>query len=224
MKENFNSISFWEEKVNENKTIRGHMFMQKPPTKKSVYIHTLVFSKNNGIENVYGYFPDAKSLLGYIQYSFLQEAFYKWIYGTEVKITSIPQIPVVTLAKTAFEKGRLSRADMDTMIREVNALSKLWSCGDDKIMRELDKFARVFNKLWIGDNREFLYLKIFRTPKALGEFVVNSNSLTNTDDKLEEIIGLNTEDWLELCSDVVCNEEIGEEFRQILLKKLTEII
>lgn len=224
MKENFNSSSFWEEKVNENKTIRGHMFMQNPPTKKSVYVHTLIFSQNNGIENVYGYFPDAKSLLGYMQYSFLQEAFYKWIYGTEMKITNIPQVPVVTLAKTAFEKGKLTRVDMDTMIREYNALSKLWGCGDDKIMRELDKFVRVFNKLWIGNNREFLYLKVFRTPVALGEFVVNSNSLTNTDEKLEEIIGLNAHDWLALCSNAISNNEAGEVFRQILLKKLTEII
>ncbi|MGL4772164.1 MAG: hypothetical protein ACRC2K_01235 [Clostridium sp.] len=224
MKENFNSLSFWEEKVNENKTIRGHMFMDTVPTKKTVYIHTLIYSQKNGIENVYGYFPDAKALLGYIQYSFLQEAFYKWIYGTEERITVIPQIPVTKLAKTAFEKGKLSRPDMDTMIREYNALSKLWSCGDDKIMRELDKFARMFNKLWIGDNREFLYIKIFRTPRALGEFVVNSNSLTNSHENLEQTLSLDVDSWLSLCSKVVDDELLGDEFRQILLKNLTEII
>ncbi|MGL5150305.1 MAG: hypothetical protein ACRC7N_07010 [Clostridium sp.] len=224
MKENFNSLSFWEQRINENKTIRGHMFMESPITKKTVYIHTLIYSQKNGIENVYGYFPDAKALLGYIQYSFLQEAFYKWIYGTEEKITVIPQIPINKLAKTAFEKGKLSRTDMDTMLREYNALSKLWGCGDDTIMRELDKFARTFNKLWIGNNREFLYVKIFRTPRALGEFVVNSNSLTNSNETLEKLLGVDVESWLALCSKAIGDEVITNQFREIMLKKLTEII
>ena len=58
--------------------------MDNPPKEKSLYIHTLIFSKNNGIDNIYAYFPDAKVLLGYIQYSFLQKKLF--INGYMVKI------------------------------------------------------------------------------------------------------------------------------------------
>ena len=36
MKENYNSFSYWENLINENKTIRGHMFMDNPPKDKSL--------------------------------------------------------------------------------------------------------------------------------------------------------------------------------------------
>ena len=75
MRENYNSIKFWENVVRENKTIRGHMFMKDSPTEKSFYFHTMMFSKNNGLNNVWGYFPNTKSLLGYIQYSFCRSLF-----------------------------------------------------------------------------------------------------------------------------------------------------
>ena len=56
MRENYNSFNYWERIINENKTVRGHMFMEKPPTENSIYFHTLVFSKKNGLNNVWGYF------------------------------------------------------------------------------------------------------------------------------------------------------------------------
>ena len=51
MRENYNSIKYWENVVIENKTIRGHMFMQDVPNEKSLYFHTMIFSKKNGINN-----------------------------------------------------------------------------------------------------------------------------------------------------------------------------
>ena len=91
MRHSYDSFDYWEELINENKTIRGHMFMDKLPNEKSIYIHSLVFCKNNGLNNTWSYFPNEKMLLGYIQYSFLQEAFYKWIYGKERMVISIPK-------------------------------------------------------------------------------------------------------------------------------------
>ena len=90
MRQNYNSIDYWEGLIDKHKTIRGNMFMDNLPSKKSIYMHSLIFCKNNGLSNTWSYFPDEKSLLGYIQYSFLQECFYKWIYGKERVIVNIP--------------------------------------------------------------------------------------------------------------------------------------
>ena len=54
------------------------------------------------------------------------------------------------------------------------------------------KFTRDFNKTWIGDNNEFLYLKIFNSPTELGEFVINSNYIIRGNE-FEEVVGVTIE-------------------------------
>ena len=38
MKNKYDSFKYWENLISENKTIRGHMFMDELPTEKSLYI------------------------------------------------------------------------------------------------------------------------------------------------------------------------------------------
>lgn len=77
--------------------------------KKSLYIHTLIFSKFNGLKNIWSYFPDEMALLGYIQYSFLQEAFYIWINGRKQGISYIPLKPVEEIIKDGRKEIELLR-------------------------------------------------------------------------------------------------------------------
>ena len=55
---------------------------------------------------MWGYFPNIRSLIGYIRQSFLQEAFYKWINGRDKLITKIPRISVEKI----IEDGEKSKA------------------------------------------------------------------------------------------------------------------
>ncbi|MBS6501947.1 hypothetical protein [Clostridium sp. D46t1_190503_E9] len=224
MRHSYDSFDYWEELINENKTIRGHMFMDKLPNEKSIYIHSLVFSKNNGLNNTWSYFPDGKMLLGYIQYSFLQEAFYKWIYGKERMVISVPNIPVEKIILDGERNNKISKEEADNMRRHVKMVKDCWLLPNDKLIRSLQKFSRDFNKTWYGDSREFLYLKIFDTPKDLGEFVVNSSYMTTTEREFEERVGVNISEWKNICEKANKNKRDGEKFRDILLKSLTEII
>lgn len=224
MRHSYDSFDYWEELINENKTIRGHMFMDKLPNEKSIYIHSLVFCKNNGLNNTWSYFPNEKMLLGYIQYSFLQEAFYKWIYGKERMIISIPNIPVEKIILDGEKNKKISKEEADNMRRHVKMVKDCWSLPKDKLIRALQRFSRDFNRTWYGDNREFLYLKIFNTPKDLGEFVVNSSYMTTTEREFKDRIGISIPEWNNICERANKNKRDGEKFRDILLKSLTEII
>ncbi|NLK94570.1 MAG: hypothetical protein GX275_05180 [Clostridiales bacterium] len=224
MRQNYNSFKYWESIINENKTIRGHMFMQAPPKEKSVYIHTLIFSKKNGIDNIYTYFPDVKVMLGYIQYSFLQEAFYKWINGKDKVVTKIPYVPLEKIISNGLKKGSISRAEANKMLDYNNKISKMWELPKDRIIPELMKFARSFNKTWFGDNKEFLYLKVFKSPEEVGEFVVNSSLITGDDNIFKERLGVTVNEWRCICKDAIKNETMGERFKEILQKNLTQII
>lgn len=224
MRENYNSFDYWENVINQNKTIRGHAFMQKPPTEKSLYFHTLIFSKKNGINNMWGYFPNIKGLIGYIQYSFLQEAFYKWIYGQENLITRIP--PHFTVDRIALEGQKNNKITKDIaarMRRDYEQLNKMWDLPSHKAEMELKNFIRDFNKRWIGDNNQFIYIRFFKTPEELCEFVISSSLMTSTEKELESKIGMTLDEWRNVCKLVTKDNAMGDKFRKILLKKLTEV-
>ncbi|MBA8969676.1 truncated hemoglobin YjbI [Clostridium butyricum] len=224
MRENYNSFDYWENVIRENKTIRGHMFMQKPPTEKSLYFHTLIFSKGNGMNNIWGYFPNVKSLIGYLQYSFLQESFYKWIHGKDKLITRIPSISVEKVIEDGERAKKITKEIANKMKKDYQFLSKLWDMPSRDAERELKKFLREFNKKWIGDNREFLYIKLFKSPKEVGDFVVSSATITNSEGELESKIGMKIDEWLNLCENTLKDKKCAEKFRQILLKRLSEVL
>lgn len=224
MRNGYDSFDYWEELISQNKTIRGHMFMDRLPDEKSIYIHSLVFSKNNGLSNIWSYFPNERSLLGYIQYSFLQEAFYKWIYGKERLVISIPSVPVERIIADGEKNRKISKEEADNMKRHLSMIKSYWNLPKDKLIKSLQRFARDFNRTWYGDNKEFLYLKIFDNPKDLGEFVVSSSYTTTTEDDFIERTGIDIVQWKSICEKAHINKRDGEKFRDILLKSLTEII
>lgn len=198
--------------------------MQNPPKEKSLYIHTLIFSRNNGIDNIYAYFPDTKALLGYIQYSFLQEAFYKWIYGKERIIINIPSYSVDKIISDGLSKGKISKQEGQLMLSHYTMVTKMWDLPKDRVVPELIKFSREFNKSWYGDNKEFLYLKIFKNPEELGDFVVNSTMLTDEESTFIDKTGVTVEAWRNICKTAVKNKASGEKFQEILQKNLSEVI
>jgi len=223
MRENYHSFNYWENIINENKTIRGHMFMQKPPTEESIYFHTIIFGSKNGINNIWGYCHNIKCLIGYFQYSFLQEAFYKWIYGKEKLVTKIPYLTVDKIADEGQKLNKISKEISSNMKDDYEFLNSLWRLPSNKIEIELRKFVLAFNKNWKGDNKEFLYIRILKTPEELGDFVISSILLASTAEELESRIGMTIEEWRELCKSATSDFAKGEMFRNILLKKLSEV-
>lgn len=224
MRENYNSYDYWKKVTGENQIIRGHMFMQKPPTEKSLYFHTLVFSKSNGINSIWGYFPNVRSLIGYLQYSFLQEAFYKWINGRDKLITKIPSISVEKIIEEGEKLHKITKEVADNMKKDYKFLENLWEMPSKNAERELRKFLREFNKKWMGDNREFIYIKLFKTPEEVGDFVVESAMLTNSENELERKLGMKIDEWKNVCENTLKDKIKAEKFQNILLKKLSEVL
>lgn len=224
MRQNYNSFDYWKNLISENSTIRGHMLMNTPPTNKSIYFHSLIFCKETGLNNIWGYFPDEMALVGYIQYSFLQEAFYVWINSREKSVTRIPSISVQQVIRDGEIKNRITKEEADIMRSQLATVTKMWSLPKNKILAELKKFARDFNRKWYGDNREFLYLKIFETSEELGNFVVDSSYMVSSEEEFKNRTTESVERWKIICKKATSDRQSGERFREILLKHLTEII
>lgn len=224
VRQNYNSLDYWKELISENRTIRGHMLMNKMPTDKSLYIHTLIFCRENGLSNIWGYLPDVRALIGYIQYSFLPEAFYIWINSKEGSIQSIPIKSVEQIISDGERNKKITKEEAENMRKHVNMIKKCWDLPKNKLIREIKKFVREFNRTWYGDSSEFLYLKIFEKPEELGKFVIESNYMSSSEDEFKKKTNEDIETWLEICKDATINKKAGEVFGKILQKSLTEVI
>ncbi|MCE9654904.1 hypothetical protein [Clostridium celatum] len=224
MRQNYNSFEYWESLIIKNKTIRGHMLMDKTPTDKSLYIHTLIFSKGNGLNNVWSYFPNVNALIGYIQYSFLQEAFYIWINGKKGTVSYIPVKPVEEIINEGERSKKITKLEAENMRKHVKMIKHCWELPKNKVSQELKRFVRDFNRTWYGDSREFLYLKIFDTAEELGNFVIESNYMTTSEEEFKNKTSEDISTWNEICIKATTDKECGEKFRNILQKNLTEVI
>ena len=218
------SFDYWKELISENRTIRGHMLMNKLPTDKSLYIHTLIFCRENGLNNIWGYLPDVKALIGYIQYSFLPEAFYIWINSKNGSVSTIPIKSVEQVISDGERNNKITKEEAEKMRNHVIMIKKCWDLPKNKLILELKKFVRDFNRTWYGDSSEFLYLKIFERPEELGKFVLESSYMSSSEDELKEKTNEDTTTWLEMCKKATTNKKSGEQFRRILQKNLTEVI
>ncbi len=224
MRQNYNSFDYWKELISENKTIRGHMLMNRMPTDKSLYIHTLIFCRQNGLNNIWGYLPDDRALIGYIQYSFLPEAFYIWINSREGRVSEVPIKPVEQVISDGERSKKITKEEAQKMRHQVAIVKKCWDLPKNKLILELKKFARDFNRTWYGDSSEFLYLKIFQKPEELGEFVLDSSYMSKSKEAIDKESKADIEVWLDLCRRATTNKQAGEKFRSILQKNLTEVI
>ena len=224
VRQNYNSFDYWKELITENRTIRGHMLMNKLPTEDSIYIHTLIFCRESGLNNIWGYFPNSKSLIGYIQYSFLPEAFYIWINCKNDSVSITPIRPVEQIIIDGEASNKITKEEAMKMKNHVDMIKKCWDLPKGKLILELKRFVRDFNRTWYGDSSEFLYLKIFEKPEELGKFVLESNYMSSSEVEINEKTHKDNITWLDMCKKSTSNKKYGEKFREILQKNLTEVI
>ncbi|MGL5244847.1 MAG: hypothetical protein ACRC7R_06695 [Sarcina sp.] len=224
MKTKYNSLNYWERLIMDNKTMKGNIFSEEPITNNTKYLHYVIFNKKTGIESMWIAVPDMKALLGFIEYIFLPEAFYKWVEAKDNIVVEIPTRSVADVFKLALKSKKLTKLEEKHMKDEINKIKRLWNLPDEKLYRELRLFCGKFNNNWLGDSTQFLYLKVFKNANDLAEFVFSTNIQTDFEQKFEDEIGMNKEEWFKLCDESSNNKEFGEKLKFILRKYLSEII
>ena len=220
----YNSIDYWDKLVRNNKTLKSRIFENEPITEKTVYMHYVIFTRKSGIQSVWTPIPKAKMLLGYIQYCLLPEAFYKWIEGKYKNIAEFSQLNAEKIISEGLKDGKVSQSEAAIMKKQITFIKSLWDVPSDKVMKELKKFSREFNMSWLGDIDTFLYMKVFSSASELGQFIINTNLQTDSEDAFEKKIGMSEEKWMELCKQVHKNPVSGEKLKLTLTRDLTEIV
>lgn len=220
----YNSFDYWNKIINQNKTLKSRTFEDEPITDKTVYLHYVIFNRKAGIESVWMPIPSARMLLGYIQYCFMPEAFYKWIEGRDKIVVTIPSMTVDEIIIRAKKSGKLTKMEVANMEKHILLIKHMWDFPSNKLMTELKKFGREFNKTWFGDSAGFLYINVFGNAVELGDFIARTNQQTDFNRTFEEKIGMNEREWLKLCSEINKDKEKAEKFKIILTRELSEIV
>lgn len=76
------------------------------------------------------------------------------------------------------------------MINNYEFIKKLKNVSHYRVEDKLKEFICEFNKMWLGSDKGFIYMRVFDTPEELGEFVISSALTTNTKEELENILGM----------------------------------
>lgn len=223
MRKHYNSLEYWKPLITRNQTLKERMFEDEDITEKTMYVHYIIFNKFSGLESVWAPMPDLQRLLGFVQYCFLPEAYYKWIEGKSSPVRNMPIISVDSVLENALNENKLSREEEAHMRGDIIAIKNLWKMRESETVIELNKFCRKFNSYWLGDSTEFLYLKVFKNAMELGDFVLKTNMDTDYENVFEKHCNMNSEEWLKLCYDSSKSFEAGQRLKGILFKELKEI-
>ncbi|MDO4534697.1 MAG: hypothetical protein Q4B63_02665 [Clostridium perfringens] len=221
---NYNSIMYWEPFIRKNRTLRERVFKYDYITDETIYLHYTIFSKKSGVESGWVPAPNLQAFLGYIQYCFLPEAYYTWLYGEEKSISKVPIVTVDTILKEAIRNNKINKEDQKHIKDDMECLNRLWRLRRENSKSEIQMFCSKFNLNWLGDSNSFLYMKAFFSPKELGEFVFDTVCETNYRECISKNISMSKEKWLKFCDEVSKDKEKGEEFKGYLFKELKDIV
>ena len=123
---NYNSISYWEPFIRKNKTLRERVFRYDYVTDKTIYLHYTIFTKKSGVESGWVPAPNIDAFLGYVQYCFLPQAYYMWIYGREKTITKIPIATVDSILNDAVIKNKVTDDERKYIEDDIKEIKNLW--------------------------------------------------------------------------------------------------
>lgn len=221
---NYNSITYWEPFIQKNRTLRERIFKNSYITDETIYLHYTIFTQKSGVESGWVPAPNLNSFIGYVQYCFLPEAYYTWIYGRDKALSKVPIDTIDSIFNNALRENKLSKEDKKYMKNDIDNIKRLWTVSKENCRTEIERFCAKFNSNWIGDAHSFLYMKAFFTSKELGEFIIDTVTQTNVIECLKKDVAMDKNQWLKFCDEASRDREKSEELKGYLFKELKDII
>jgi hypothetical protein len=221
----YNSCYCWENIIVNNAPIWRDSFQEISLTKESIFVHTVIINYDKKIiEDNWAYYPNVKSLLGFIQYVYIPTAFFTWL-DNEVEEFAVPLASQGEILEhiNNFNKEE-NNHNIFAMNESINKLNSLWDMDDSQCMNELKDFVNELNTQWRERDGKLLNLTIFKDSIEVGEYIIPEEDDEIFIEVLEEDIGLTKEQWKEVYMNVYDNEFIRKKFIDILNYKIGSLI
>lgn len=213
----YNNHYYWEGALLQKKDLWKNYFTDLHSAQDAIFINTVVIDyTRNIVDNNWACYPDAKSLLGFIQYIYLPLAFYYTI-NKENQDLLIPICSSNTLIESIKESG----SDyMDIMKIAIEELSSYWDLEDRLCIEKIKSFCSNFNTFWNKGNF-LLHIGVFESTFEIAEHLVTTREFIEV---LEEDIGLTTKQLFNMCTVFYTDKFIQKTFVKILNNKIGCIV
>lgn len=205
----YNNPYYWEGILLKKKDLWQNYFAEVKSSQDAIFINTVVIDyKRETVDNNWACYPDAKSLLGFIQYIYLPVAFFYTINITNQDL----YIPICSRSEM-IEYIRESGSDYGSVMEtSLDELSTYWELDNGSCLAKIREFSNKFNAFWDRGN-SILHLGIFGSTFEIAEHLIRTNEFTEV---LEEDIGFTTSQLMQMCEKFYTDQFSKRSFVKIL--------
>lgn len=221
MKSNkYQHYSFWEHKLDHDENLWYGLFEDKPISRGSLIVSPTLLNSHKGQQEVgYAVYPNAKSVLGFLNFVYLPSAF------TGVFERYSPFYIVEEDLYDFFEFQTIMNPDHLHVINKMEAFydeaNALWEVEEDQLIENLIEWTKKFNKNWLKSNKISFSFTIFTSPAHLVRELIEVYEELDEIDVMEKELGFTKEQFIELAGDdLYGNEFMRRKFTDILMNRL----
>lgn len=217
MEAGYDNSFFWENLIIKNEPMWKDAFNNLELTRKSKFIRTSIINYDKNIlEDNWAYYPNSKSLLGFIQYVFIPTAFFTLLNNQyeEIIMPVAPTYDIVEYFKDFMDKK--DELILFIMKENLQELNTFWKLNEQELLKALKNFSKKFNEKWKEKNGKMLSLNIFENVIKVGEYIMPKEGKDVFTEVLEEEIGMTKNQWEDVYMNVYDNEFIRKKFIDIL--------
>lgn len=213
----YNHPVYWENLLTKQAKPWQSCSVPFEAAQQAIFINTAIIDyRRNTLDNDWSCHPDAKSLLGFIQYLHLPLAFYYTLNQDKDAL----YFPIATSQEFIEYVQETGSPYANVMIEAIRELTDLWELDNHTCLERLKDFCMKFNEYWYQDNF-ILNINIFASTYEIAEYLININEFPEV---LEEDFGLSTNQLFRMCDSFYHEQFMYKNFVKILNHKIGCVI
>lgn len=213
----YNNPYYWEDVLLKKRNLWRDDFAEIKSPHDAIFINTAVIDyERDVIDNNWACYPDAKSLLGFIQYVYIPLAFFYIINITNQDL----YIPICSHSEMLEYINDSGSEYGDVMKTSLDELNTYWELDSVSCLEKLREFSNKFNSFWYHENSIF-HLGIFGSTFEIADYLIHT---TEFGEVLEEYIGLTTIQLKDICENFYTDRFSKRSFVHILNNNIGCII
>lgn len=205
----YNNPYYWEGILLKKKNLWKNNFATITSPQDAIFVNTVVIDYGRDIiDNNWACYPEAKSLLGFIQYVYLPLAFF-YIINEKNQDLYIPICSRSEMIECIKESGSHYGNMMEEALEEI---STYWELDNQACLGKIKEFSLKFNAVW-SQEQFILNLGIFASTVEIAESIIKNCAMSGV---LEEYTGVSTTQLMKLCENFYTDPFSKNAFVKIL--------
>ncbi|HCL4438937.1 hypothetical protein AL714_03245 [Clostridium botulinum] len=219
MDNKYNNLFYWENLLIKRKNIWSGNFKDIPISPRSLFINTTIIDyEKNIFDNNWAVYPDAESLLEFVQYIFIPTVLFCYVNNTSEEIVT----PIAS-KKELLEEIKTLCENKDSIIKIEYFINKAYDLSElsgYQLIDELKKYCLEFNRKWEEKTRVF-HISIYSSGKEIIQKISKENDFLEV---IEEDVGMSINTLKEITKDLHHNLFMKNNFIKILNNQIGCII